>query len=31
MWPSSESRMAPGIIGSPRAETYLDAVYGALG
>ena len=25
------NRMAPGIIGSPRAETYLNAVYGALG
>ena len=25
------NRMAPGIIGSPRAESYLNAVYGALG
>ena len=25
------NRMAPGIIGSDRAETYLRAVYGALG
>ena len=24
------NRMAPGIVGSPRAEAYLDAVYAAL-
>ena len=24
------NRMAPGIVGSPRAEAYLNAVYAAL-
>jgi CubicO group peptidase (beta-lactamase class C family) len=24
------NRMAPGIVGSPRAEAYIDAVYAAL-
>jgi hypothetical protein len=24
------NRMAPGIVGSPRAQAYIDAVYAAL-